>query len=116
MTWSWRHEAACVDTPDLFFDRENVEAAKEICRTCPVRQPCLQEAMDFREPRGVWGGLTAPERRALRKQLGSTGCRSRRSRRFPPIPAVGVIPTENSVTTRHSAPVRELRRPDGGLP
>lgn len=38
---------------------------KLICDTCPVSGPCLQDAMTERDPWGVWGGLTAPDR-ALR--------------------------------------------------
>ncbi len=38
------------DTP------EGVEFAKALCRTCPVRETCLDGALDRREPWGVWGG------------------------------------------------------------
>lgn len=40
------------------------EAAKEICRTCPVRKPCLAYAIEIREPHGIWGGLNETERKA----------------------------------------------------
>ena len=33
-----------------------VERAKSLCRTCPLRESCLAEAVDRREPWGVWGG------------------------------------------------------------
>ena len=38
------------DTPD------GVEFAKALCATCPVRQRCLEGALERREPWGVWGG------------------------------------------------------------
>ncbi|MHA6758045.1 WhiB family transcriptional regulator [Streptacidiphilus sp. PAMC 29251] len=38
------------------------QAAKQVCGHCPVREPCLQFALDAREPYGVWGGLTEEER------------------------------------------------------
>ena len=30
--------------------------AKRICQACPVVGPCLQWALETREPYGVWGG------------------------------------------------------------
>lgn len=42
--------------------------AKEICRTCPVRQPCLDYAVAIREPHGIWGGLNENERKVLMVQ------------------------------------------------
>ncbi|MEV4615640.1 WhiB family transcriptional regulator [Kitasatospora sp. NPDC049258] len=62
--------AACrhVD-PEIFFggrtedaDARN-DAAKRICRCCPVREACLHRAMAHEESAGVWGGLTPAERR-----------------------------------------------------
>jgi WhiB family redox-sensing transcriptional regulator len=44
--------------PDLFFAESpaDVERAKALCVDCPLRQACLAEALDRREPWGVWGG------------------------------------------------------------
>lgn len=44
--------------PDLFFAErpEDVELAKALCASCPVRQRCLEGALERREPWGVWGG------------------------------------------------------------
>lgn len=44
--------------PDLFFAESpaDVEAAKALCRDCPVRELCLAGALQRREPWGVWGG------------------------------------------------------------
>jgi WhiB family redox-sensing transcriptional regulator len=41
------------------------EIAKRICSECPVREACLDYALRMREPEGIWGGLTADERRKL---------------------------------------------------
>lgn len=43
---------------DLWFAEEpaDLEAAKTLCRQCPLQQPCLDEAVDRGEPWGVWGG------------------------------------------------------------
>lgn len=43
---------------DLFFSDEipDIIEAKRICATCPVAAPCLEGAIERREPWGVWGG------------------------------------------------------------
>jgi WhiB family redox-sensing transcriptional regulator len=44
--------------PDLFFAESpaDVERAKALCVDCPLRATCLAEALERREPWGVWGG------------------------------------------------------------
>ena len=44
--------------PDLFFAENpaEVERAKALCVSCPVRALCLGAALERREPWGVWGG------------------------------------------------------------
>lgn len=44
--------------PELFFAEgvDNVEAAKQLCGACPIRQRCLEAALERAEPWGVWGG------------------------------------------------------------
>ena len=42
--------------------------ATRICDGCRVRTECLAEALDHEIEDGVWGGQTARERRALRRQ------------------------------------------------
>ena len=44
------------------------EVAKRICAACPVRQLCLDYALETREGHGVWGGLNETERRAILKR------------------------------------------------
>lgn len=71
MNLSWRQRAGCrgVD-PDVFYPAsdEEAEAAKAICRQCPVLSPCLEWALSNRERDGVWGGATERERRRLVRQ------------------------------------------------
>jgi WhiB family redox-sensing transcriptional regulator len=71
----WHSEAACrSDEAGLFFapskeptaarlSRE--EAAKRVCARCPVMLECREHALLQPEPYGVWGGLTAAERRVV---------------------------------------------------
>ncbi|WP_277879852.1 WhiB family transcriptional regulator [Streptomyces gobiensis] len=44
--------------PEVFFAESpaDVEYAKSLCQTCPLREACLTGAKDRREPWGVWGG------------------------------------------------------------
>jgi WhiB family redox-sensing transcriptional regulator len=54
--------AACNDgtgrLTEMFFSDEipDIAAAKAICRLCPLMAPCLEGALQRREPSGVWGG------------------------------------------------------------
>ena len=47
-----------VNDPELFFADlpADVERAKTLCSSCPVRALCLTGALERREPWGVWGG------------------------------------------------------------
>ena len=42
----------------LFFSEQidDIARAKAICNLCSVIEPCLQGALERREPWGVWGG------------------------------------------------------------
>jgi WhiB family redox-sensing transcriptional regulator len=70
----WRVRAACRDAdPELFFPVSasgasvpQIEAAKQVCRTCAVCGPCLRWALERAENAGVWGGTTEDERRNVR--------------------------------------------------
>jgi WhiB family redox-sensing transcriptional regulator len=47
-----------INDAELWFAESpaDVEFAKSLCRTCPVREACLAGATERREPWGVWGG------------------------------------------------------------
>ncbi len=71
---TWQVKAACrgpqaaVFFPPSHFERkdekiERERRAKDICRTCAVRRPCLEYALRIREPHGIWGGLNELERK-----------------------------------------------------
>lgn len=59
----WWDAASCrvddaASLAHLFFSEElqDIARAKTICSECPVIAPCLQGALERREPWGVWGG------------------------------------------------------------
>lgn len=71
--YHWRDDSACKTAePELFFPvgssgpaRVQEEYAKSFCNRCPVRQECLDWAVETGQYTGVWGGLTETERRGL---------------------------------------------------
>ena len=71
----WRYRAACrgADLTVFFPGRgESAEPARQICASCPVRQPCLDFALSYGITHGIWGGLAERDRRALRtRQAGA---------------------------------------------
>lgn len=44
------------------YDDESVQAARVICATCPVQEPCLVSAVVNRERDGIWAGVPAGHR------------------------------------------------------
>lgn len=71
----WRDRAACrLTDANLFFPAgstgsaiDQTEAAKAVCRSCPVQDACLRFAFETNQDAGVWGGKDEDERRRLRK-------------------------------------------------
>jgi len=72
----WQSKAACIDEdPELFFPIGNtgpalqqIEEAKIVCRSCPVVDTCLKQALENGDDHGIWGGMSEDERRALRRR------------------------------------------------
>jgi len=65
----WRDQSSCKGKQEFFFSDNKaslVREAKKICAECPVLQQCLAHGMKHDEY-GVWGGLTANERRMARR-------------------------------------------------
>lgn len=68
-----------ISTADLlFFENNNepylVEQAKALCDKCPIRQECLDEALDTKALYGIWGGKTPSERKRIRRSKISSYC------------------------------------------
>ena len=76
---SWKEEARCKGEPlSTFFivgPLDNVAQAhanwpriNELCGKCPVKQNCLDYALDNHIRQGIWGGKTYQQRRKYRKE------------------------------------------------
>ena len=68
----WRRRARCRGAnPDMFSPSRGqaISEAREVCASCPVRMPCLAEAMLRNWETDVWGGLSVRDRRNVRRQL-----------------------------------------------
>jgi WhiB family redox-sensing transcriptional regulator len=71
----WRAAGACAQAdPDLFFPISStgralgqIAKAKAVCGGCPVRQPCLEFALEHDLMYGIWGGTTPQDRQAWRR-------------------------------------------------
>jgi len=70
----------CRERPELFFP-EDVDGqpnmpermaysrmAKKLCESCPIRLVCLEYALVANEDYGIWGGLTANQRKGLKSE------------------------------------------------
>lgn len=49
-------------------DEDDIAMAKQVCAACEIRALCLETSLANKEPEGVWGGLSAPERRSLQRK------------------------------------------------
>lgn len=70
MDTTWMATGNCNNHPPAVFfpsDGVGVEVAKQICGTCPVKEPCLEYALRQRVDHGVWGGASERQRRRILK-------------------------------------------------
>jgi WhiB family redox-sensing transcriptional regulator len=71
MDTDWMRKGLCrSEPPSRFFpsDGVGVEIARQICASCPVKEPCLEHALANRIDHGVWGGCSERERRRILKR------------------------------------------------
>jgi WhiB family transcriptional regulator, redox-sensing transcriptional regulator len=67
----WTAEGSCRGMdPQVFFpsDGTGVQEAVAICRTCPVKAPCLEYALVNRIQHGVFGGVSERGRERLLRE------------------------------------------------
>lgn len=70
----WQDDAACKGmNREIFYEGLNPDKRRQnrpnvialaTCQECPVRQECLNFALENEDEWGIWGGLI-PEQRAL---------------------------------------------------
>lgn len=67
----------CEQLPFAFFPEDSVHpserrlmvsTAKEVCNRCPVQNQCADYGLAANEDYGIWGGLTAEDRKTLRRK------------------------------------------------
>ena|SRR5215475_4258050 len=73
--WDWQIHGLCRGRDSATFFHPDGErgsarvrrdnAAKAVCRVCPVRPECAAQSLAAQEPYGVWGGFTESERTRL---------------------------------------------------
>ena len=71
MEAEWMQRGLCREIPPAVFfpsDGVGVEVARQICASCPVKEPCLEYALENRIDHGVWGGCSERERRRILKR------------------------------------------------
>lgn len=90
----WWAEARCNDLAGtmtgLFFSEElqDIAQAKQVCARCPVMAPCLEGALERREPGGVWGGQLFLNGKVLatKRRRGRPPKVARREDQLPDVP------------------------------
>lgn len=73
---AWTADALCAQVDmDGFFPEKggSTRQAKAVCLMCPVREVCLEYALDNRVQHGIWGGVSERERRRMVKARDAVG-------------------------------------------
>jgi WhiB family redox-sensing transcriptional regulator len=69
-TITWMRQGKCRDYPtEMFYPTQGADyvTAERICWQCPVREECLEYALDNNITYGIWGGESERSRRRLRR-------------------------------------------------
>ena len=115
---TWIGQAACREEPSRRFvdpaDHAEIRAALSVCQRCPVRDPCLETALNHRVEAdvGIWGGTTPSQRRQIRRdRLQPEALRNGNGRRAPAPPPDSSRETPPARTGRPTE-VRRLAAPE----
>jgi WhiB family transcriptional regulator, redox-sensing transcriptional regulator len=89
--------AACGEEDLVLFypepgDTADEQAAKAICAACPVRQPCLEMALQTGDQHAILGGTTPAERLPMRRRRQEIHAREQAAQRATA--ATGIDPAE----------------------
>lgn len=82
---TWRDEASCKEmgNSEFFMTLSNngkevlrrLQEVRNICAGCKVNKECLDFAVRNEIAHGIWGGMTAPERKAMFPKVSVVGQR-----------------------------------------
>jgi WhiB family redox-sensing transcriptional regulator len=73
---AWADWAICGETdPEAYFPEKGGSSrqAKRVCAGCPVRQACLEYALETDQRWGIWGGTSERQRRTMRVGMRPVG-------------------------------------------
>ena len=75
--YDWMAHASCRNQSEKMFPRWHkdisyIPEARALCRSCPVKEPCLTYALEFppSDMHGVWAGKTPRQLAAEQKKRG----------------------------------------------
>ena len=75
---AWMDRANCKGSTNLMFPKEHkdityIAQARAICKGCPVKNQCLEYALEFppADMHGVWAGLTSRQLAAEQRRRGA---------------------------------------------
>lgn len=102
----WMNDGTCaqtgIDDYTWFPDKGgSAKFARKICDLCPVRQLCLDYAVEHRLTHGIWGGTTNEERKHLYART-CVGCNVD-------------LPESADCNTKYCASCRGLAKADRGI-
>lgn len=84
---AWQEKANCRDTdPEAFFPLPGEGAnrtVRAVCNACPVKETCLEYALQRPQLQGIWAATSDDERKEIRKERG-IGRRKQRTRHAAP--------------------------------
>lgn len=100
--------------PDTWFPEKGGSArqAKQICASCPLRQPCLEYALANGEQFGIWGGSSLREREAM-PGFKPAPPAPREPAKAPVAPALPVCHRRNRYTSEAAARAAQRRMSPG---
>lgn len=68
---SIKEPTPCIKDPELFYEEKDkiaTEMAIELCKKCPVVDLCLAAGLEEPMQFGVWGGMSAEDRKTLKSR------------------------------------------------
>jgi excisionase family DNA binding protein len=128
----WMRDALCHEHPEISWFPVNgplvdYDGPKSMCSQCLVRLDCLAYALENRIDYGIWGGMTAVDRRCLLAERDGRPVKRRaraqdgrpvrrRARRAQPVSEVALA-AELITTTPIASSMTDVRRgPDTSVP